>query len=84
MSKSPSRKKHGFSYDSNKKYFVEVVDLGYGNSFLLLTSDHLLKMIIFEKMIELDIFYRDLKKCFSPLRISIYDWRKIETIRDRR
>ena len=39
MSKSPSRKKYGFSYDSNEKYFDEVVDLGYGNSFHLLTNE---------------------------------------------
>ena len=84
MSKSPSRKQYGFSYDSNEKYFDEVVDLGYGNSFHLLTNEHLLQMTVFEKMVEFDIFYRDPKKCFSPLRISIYDWQKIETIRDRR
>ena len=84
MSKSPSRKKYGFSYGSNEKYFDEVVDLGYGNSFHLLTSVHLLQMTIFEKMVEFDIFYRDPKNCFSPLRISIHDWRKVETIRDRR
>ena len=62
----------------------EVVDLGYGNSFHLLTSENLLQMTVFEKLVELDIFYRDPKKCFSPLRISIHDWRKIETIHDRR
>ena len=84
MSKSPSRKKHGFSFDSNEKYFDEVVDLGYGNCFHLLTTAHLLQMTIFEKMVEFDIFYRDSKKCFSPLKISKHDWRKIETIRDRR
>ena len=84
MSKSPSRKKYGFSYDSIEKYFDEVVDLGYGNSFHSLTSEHLLQMTNFEKMVEFDIFFRDPKKCFSPLRISIHDWRKIETIRDRR
>ena len=84
MSNSPSRKKYGFSYDSNEKYFDEVVDLGYGNSFHLPTSEHLLQMTIFEKMVEFDIFYRDPKKCFSPLRISLHDWRKIETIRDKR
>ena len=67
-----------------KKYFDEVVDLGYGNSFHLLTSEHLLQMTIFKKMVEFDIFYRDLKKCFSPLRISLHDWQKVETIRDRR
>ena len=78
------RKKYGFSYDSNEKYFDEYVDLGYGNSFHLLTSEHLLQMTIFEKMIEFDIFYRDPKKCFSPLRNSLDNWRKIETIRDRR
>ena len=84
MSKSPSRKKYRFSYYSNGKYFDEVVDLGYGNSFHLLTSEHLLQMTVFEKMVELDIFYRDPKKCFSPLRTSIHDWPKNETIRDRR
>ena len=55
MSKSPSRKKYGFSYDSNEKYVDEVVDLGYGNNFYLLTSEHLLQMTIFEKMVEFDI-----------------------------
>ena len=84
MSKSPSRKKYGFSYDSNEKYFDEVVDLGHGNRFHLLTSERLLQMTFFEKMVEFDIFYRDPKKCFSPLRFSLHDWRKIETIRDRR
>ena len=83
-SKSPSKKKYGFSYDTKEKHFDEVVDLGYGNSFQLLTSEHLLQMTLFEKMVEFDIFYRDPKKCFSPLRISIHDWRTIETIRDRR
>ena len=85
-SKSLSRKKYGFSYDSNEKDFDEVLDLTYGNSFHLLTFniEHLLEMTIFEKMVEFDIFYRDPKKCFSPLRFSIYDWQKIETNRDRR
>ena len=78
MSKSLSRKKYGFSYNSNEKYFDEVVDLGYGNSFHLLTSENLLQMTIFEKMVEFEIFYRDPKNFFSPLRISIHDWRKIE------
>ena len=41
-------------------------------------------MTIFEKMVEFDIFYRDPKKCLSPLRIYLHDWRKVETIRDRR
>ena len=84
MSKSPSRKKYEFSHDSNEKYFDEIVDLGYGNSFYSLTSENLLQMTIFEKVIEFDIFFREPKKCFSPLSISIHDWRKIETIRDRR
>ena len=35
-------------------------------------------------MVEFDIFYRDSKKCFSPLRIYLDDWRKVETIRDTR
>ena len=38
MSKSRSRKKYGFSYDSNEKNFDETVDLRYGNNFHLLTS----------------------------------------------
>ena len=84
MSKSTSRKKYGFSYDSNEKFFDEVVDLRYGISFHLLTSEHLLQMTIFEKKVEFDIFYRDPKNCFSPLRTYLHDWRKIETIRDRR
>ena len=41
-------------------------------------------MTIFEKMVEFDIFYRDPKKCFSPLRISLHDWQKFETACDRR
>ena len=78
------REKSTGTGDSNEKYFDEVVDLGYGNNFHLLTSEHLLQMTTFGKMVEFDIFYRDPKKCFSPLRISLHDWRKIETIRDRR
>ena len=50
MSKSSSRKKYGLSYDSNGNYFDEVVDLGYGINFHLLTSEHLLQMTIFEKI----------------------------------
>ena len=41
-------------------------------------------MTIFEKLVEFAIFYRDPKKCFSPLRIALRDWRKNETIRDTR
>ena len=41
-------------------------------------------MTIYGKMDEFEIFYRDPKKCFSPLRVSLYGWRIIETIRDRR
>ena len=67
LSKSPSRKKYGFSYNSNEKYFDEIIDLGYGNSFHLLTTEHLLQMTVFDEMVEFDIFHRDPKKCFSPL-----------------
>ena len=67
MSKSTSRKKYGFSYESNEKFFEEVVDLGYENSFHSPTSEHLLQMTVFEKMVEFYIFYRDPNKCFSPL-----------------
>ena len=82
MSKSPSRKKYGFSYDSNEKIFDEIVDVRYGKSFHLLTTDYLKQMSVFEQMLEFDIFYRDRKKCFSPLKIFLHDWQKIETIRD--
>ena len=84
MSKSLSRKKYGFSYNSNEKCFSEVVDLGHGNSYHLLTSKNLLQMTTFEEMLELDIFYRDPKKCFSPFKIFLLDWQKNEPIRDRR
>ena len=73
MSKPPSRKKYGFSNDSNKKYFNAFVDLGYDHSFCLLTREHLLQMTIFEEMTEFNIFYRDPKKNFSPLRVSLHD-----------
>ena len=53
MSMSPLRKKYGFLYDSSEKFFHEVVDLGYGNSFFLLTSKHLLQMTIYEKWMSL-------------------------------
>ena len=43
MSESTSRKKYGFSYDWNEKIVDELVDLGYGNSFHLLSSEHLLE-----------------------------------------
>ena len=76
MCKSPSRKNYGFLYQSNEKCFVEVVDLGYGNSFHLLTSEKLLQMTTFEDMLELDIFYKDPKKCFSPHKIFLLDWQK--------
>ena len=84
MSKSTSRKKYGFSYESTENFFDEVVDLGYENSFHSLASEHLLQMTVFEKMVEFYIFYRDPNKCFSPVRISLHDWQKIETIRERR
>ena len=35
-------------------------------------------------MADFDIFYRDPEKCFSPLRVSLHDWQKIETNCDRR
>ena len=48
------------------------MDLGNGKIFHLLTSEHLLQMTIFEKIVEIDIFYRDPKKCFSPLNVTIF------------
>ena len=84
MSKSLSRKKYGFSYDSVETNFDEIVKLGYGNSFHLLTGEHLLQETIFGKKVEFDIFFGYPKKCFSPLRIYLHDWRKNETIRDTR
>ena len=47
MSKSTSKEKYGFSYDSNEKNFDEVVDLGYGNSFHLLTSVETVNFLIY-------------------------------------
>ena len=35
-------------------------------------------------MVDFDIFYREPKKCFRPLRITPHDWRKIGTIRDKK
>ena len=67
-----------------EKMLTKVLDLGYGNSFHLLTSEHLLQMIIYEKKVIFDIFYRDPKKYFKPLTICLHDWRKIEKIRDTR
>ena len=45
MPKSLSRKKYGFSYNSNEKK-DEFADLGYRNSLRLLTSDHLLEVTV--------------------------------------
>ena len=84
MSKSHSRKNYGYSYDSNKKSVEKIVDLGYRNSFHMHKSEYLLQMTFFEELFEFNIFYRDPKKFFSPLRISLHDWQKIQTIRDRR
>ena len=68
----------------------EVAELGYGNSFYLLTSDYLLQMTVFEEMVWNDIFYTDPKKCFIPLRILLigeklkqflleeHEWNKID------
>ena len=41
-------------------------------------------MTNFENMVEFDIFYRDPKMCFRNLRTSLQDWRKTETIRDKK
>ena len=84
MSKSPSKKKCWFSYDSNENCFDEVRDLGNGNSFHLLSRELLLQLTLFEQMVEFVSFYRDPKKCFSPSRVSLQDWLKIEIFRDRR
>ena len=35
-------------------------------------------MSFFEQMVEFDIFYRDWKKCFCPLRISLHDMQKMK------
>ena len=40
----------------------EIVDLGYGNSLQLLTSEYFLQMTVFEEMVECDITFRDPKK----------------------
>ena len=55
MSKTPSRKKYRFSYDSNENYFDETVDLGYGKCFHLLSSEHFLQVTDFEQMVELTL-----------------------------
>ena len=46
--------------------------------------EHLLQMIAFEEMVEFYTFYRDPKKFFTPFRISLLEWQKIETICDSR
>ena len=56
------------------------MDLGSRNNFHLLTSEVLLQMTIFEKMVDFDNFYRDPKKSFTLLINNLHDWRKIETI----
>ena len=40
-------------------------------------------MTSFEKMVELDVFHRYLKKCFSLLRTFLHGWRKVEIICDK-
>ena len=61
------------------------MDLVYGSNSHLFSSEHsLLQMIVMEKKINFDIYYRDPKKFFSTLRISLHDWRKIETILEKR
>ena len=67
-------KKRKFSCYSNEKTVDDFADLGYGKRFHLLTSELLLKLTVFEEMSEFDIFYREPKKCFSPLRLSLLDW----------
>ena len=59
--------------DSYEKYFDEIVNLGYGNSFHLLANELLQQMTILEEIVEIDIFYRDRKKCFSPLSVFLLD-----------
>ena len=78
MIKSPLKNKCGFSIDSNENYFVEMVDLGYGISFQLLTSEHLLQMTTFEEKVEFGIFYRYPKKFFCPIRVSQNNWQKLQ------
>ena len=68
---------------TNEMVFGELADRGYVNSFQLPTSKKLLEMTVFEKKIEIDICYRDPKKCFTTLRFPLHGWRKIETVRDR-
>ena len=80
MFKSSSRKNTAFHMIQRKKN-DEVLDLGYRKNFRLLTSEYLLQMTVFERMVDYDIIYKDLKKCFSPLRFYLHDWRIIETIR---
>ena len=53
--------------------FNENADLGYGKSFQLLTSEHILRMTAFKEIIDFDFFWRDPKKCFSPLEVSLVD-----------
>ena len=62
MSKSPSRKKYGSSYDSNEQFFDEFTGLGYVHSFHLLTIEHLLQVTIFETRVRRSV--------------SVHDWQK--------
>ena len=41
-------------------------------------------MIIFEEMVEFDLFCKNLKFCFSPIKFPLHDSRRVETLRDRR
>ena len=50
-----------FSYGSNEIFFDKIAGLRYGKSFYLLTKEDLLQIIVFEEIVELDIFYRDPK-----------------------
>ena len=52
--------------------------------FHLLKNEHVLQRTVSEGRVELDIFYRDPKKCFNHLRIFLHKWQKNETICQRR
>ena len=85
MSRSILRKKYdGFHIIKMKnilmKFWIWDSELG----FIFLQVNVYLQMTVFEKMVEFDVFYRDPKKCSTPLRIFLNDWQKIETTRDGR
>ena len=57
MSKSPSRMDYEFSHQSIQKKIVEFVNLGYGNTFHLLASEHLLQMNFWNKWLNLTYLF---------------------------